>query len=188
VFLVDNGLKKWRKLDAKELEARKASQVAHGPSEAARVLLANLTTESIIVNLQSNSKEKVIEELVDHAIKSSDQHIDKIQTLQVLGERENMSSTGIGNGIAIPHCRLMALEKPVLVFGTHNTGIEFAGVDNEPCKIFLLMLTCTRDPGEHLRLLSAASHILSDEQTRNKEVNAESPKEFIGILEAIAKL
>ena len=188
VFLVDNGLKKWRKIDEEELKAKKANQIIRGPSEAARILLANLTAESVIVDLQGNSKEKVIEELVDHAIKSSDQHIDRIQTLQVLGERENMSSTGIGNGIAIPHCRLMGLEKPVLVFGIHRTGIEFAGVDNEPCKIFLLMLTCTRDPGEHLRLLSAASHILSDKEVRNKKVKVKSPEEFISILESIAKL
>ena len=98
--------------------------------------------------------------MVDYARLATDQHVDRTQALQVLGEREKLAPTGFGNGVAIPHCRLMGIDRSILFFGKHKTGIDFGGVDNAPSDLFLLMLTCARNPGEHLKLLSSAAPFL----------------------------
>ena len=64
-----------------------------------------------------------------------------VQALQVLGEREQLAPTGLGNGIAVPHCRLRGLDNPVLFFGRHEKGVAFGGLDDAPCTLIFLMLT-----------------------------------------------
>jgi len=166
VFMVDRGLRKWRTWVAGEGDELVSKVGGSGAGEAARMLLSYLSDDKIILNLRGNTKREVIEELTDHAIATADQHIDRAQALQMLNERERLAPTGIGNGVAIPHCRLMALERPVLVFGVHGGKVECGGMDSLPCCLFLLMLTPGRDAGAHLRLLSAAAHVFSDEETR----------------------
>jgi len=129
----------------------------------------------------------VIAELLDHARTQSDQHIDREQALQVLGEREQLASTGFGSGIAIPHCRLMGIDQPILVLGRHEAGVDFGGMDAHPCDLFLLMLTPARDPGEHLRLLSAAARVFAEEAIRNRLRLAEDGDAFIEVLRDAAR-
>jgi mannitol/fructose-specific phosphotransferase system IIA component (Ntr-type) len=106
--------------------------------------------------------------------------------MQLLNERERLSPTGYGNGIAIPHCRLIGLETPVLVLGIHPSGIEFGGVDKKVSQIFLLMLTCARDPSTHLKLLSSAAHILSDNEFRHGLTRVQNEKDIFRLLNRIA--
>ena len=135
-----------------------------------------------LLNIKASTKKEAIEELVTHAVKASDQIFDEHQALQVLGEREQLASTGIGMNVGIPHCRLIGIEKPVLVFGTHKEGLDFNAIDNQPCKIFLLMLTSAGDPGQHLKLLSEAALLLSDENKRKALINSDSIEEFMNII------
>ena len=76
----------------------------------------------------------------------------------------------------------MGIEKPVLVFGRHDKGIAFGGLDDEPCTLILLMLTCSRDPGQHLRLLSALAQILNSDKVRAQLRKAKTPTAVIEVL------
>ncbi len=82
----------------------------------------------------------------------------------------------------MPHCRLMGLDKPVLVFGVHSEGVDFDSPDYIPCRVLLLILTCARDPAEHLRLLASAAHVLGNSQVRDRLRVARNPREFIKVL------
>lgn len=185
VFLVDQGLRKWRSWVAGEEEEMK-KKTAAGPHEAAQRLLDYLGPQQVNLHLRAATKSALLEELVDFAIQSTEQHIDRTQAIQVLTEREELAPTGFGHGIAIPHCRLMGIDQSILIFGRHENGVAFGGVDNAPSDLFLLMLTCARDPGEHLKLLSAAAHILGDDQTREALRRAASPQHVIDLFKLVA--
>lgn len=186
VFLADHGLSKWRSWVSGEDEAQAAAP-DEGPADAARLILDYLSPEYIRLGVKGKSKKALIEELVDVALEVSDQHIDRGQALQVLGEREQLSSTGFGNGVAFPHCRLMGLDKPVLVLARHESSMDYGSVDNLPCDLFLLMLTSARKPAEHLQLLAAAAHLLAEESLRNDLRNATEPEGILALLSALAK-
>jgi PTS system nitrogen regulatory IIA component len=129
----------------------------------------------------------VLEEMVDRAREISDQHIDRAQALQVLGEREQLAPTGYGHGIALPHCRLMGLERAVLVFGRHPAGVVFGGVDEEPCDLVMLILSSARKPSEHLQLLAATAHILGDEEIRRRLRAAPDAEGMLAVLDEVAR-
>ncbi len=185
-FLVDRGLRRWRSwVTDEEKELKKTTSMA-GPAESARRLREYLSLPFVTLDLKGTTKKEVIEELVDHARSASNQHFDKTQALQVLGERERLAPTGFGHGVAVPHCRLMGLDNSILVFGRSGKGIDFGGVDKMPSDLFLLMLTCARDPGNHLKLLSSAAHLLGSKEIRQRLRTARKPKDIIGILDDIA--
>ncbi len=186
VFMVDRGLRRWLDSVRAKTAAARRKRAHSGRSEAVHMLMANLPVENIMLELNGATKKEVIEELVDHACKVSDEHIDRVQALQLLGEREQLAPTGLGNGLAVPHCRLIGIENPVLVFGRHEKGIAFGGLDDEPCTLILLMLTCARDPGQHLRLLSALAQILNSPEVRAQLREANTPEDVVEVLLAQA--
>ena len=161
VFLVDRGLKHWRSWVPDEEREMAAPPIDCAVCESAGRLLAYLDPENIKIDLLGTTKKEIIEELVDHVRSTTEEHIDRVQALQLIGEREQLAPTGLGNGIAIPHCRLLALELPIVALGRCDSGIDYGGVGDGKCDLFLLMLTPTRKPGEHLRLLSASSRVFS---------------------------
>lgn len=84
-------------------------------------------------------------------VESSDELFDKLH------EREQLGSTGIGEGVAIPHCKLKGINEVVLAVATSGEGVDFAAVDAEPVKLFFLVLSPLRDPAAHLRALATIS-------------------------------
>lgn len=182
VFMVDRGLRKWLDSVRQKADELRLERAHSGRVEAVHMLMAYLPVDNIVLELNGATKKEVIEELVSHACKVSDEHIDQVQALQLLGEREQLAPTGLGNGLAVPHCRLIGIDNPVLVFGRHDKGIAFGGLDDEPCTLILLMLTCARDPGQHLRLLSALAQILNSDEVRAELRKAKTPEGIIEVL------
>lgn len=76
---------------------------------------------------------------------------------QRLSEREQLGSTGIGAGVAIPHCKMKGLERPVLAIGLVRKGVDFGAVDGEPVKVLFLVVSPSDAPAEHLQALAAIS-------------------------------
>jgi len=182
VFMVDRGLRAWLDTVRANEAAAHRERMHSRRSEAVHMLMAHLPVECIKLDLAGSTKKEVIEELVDHACKVSGEHIDRVQALQVLGEREQLAPTGLGNGIAVPHCRLRGIDNPVMILGRHDEGVAFGGLDDEPCSLVFLMMTCARDPGQHLRLLSALSQILNDAAVRTQLIEALTPEDIIAVL------
>lgn len=186
VFLVDRGLSRWSSWVEGEEEEMQKKASRQGPQEAAKKLLEFINPSFITLDLKADDKEGIIEELVNHAIANSDEHIDRSQALQVLGERERLSATGVGSGLGIPHCRLMGIDKPVMVLGRHSNGVDFGSVDNLPCDIFMLMMSCARDPGTHLKLLSAIAFVFNEENVRTAIRDAVNPEEAFEVIKNLA--
>ncbi|MBW1759346.1 MAG: PTS sugar transporter subunit IIA, partial [Deltaproteobacteria bacterium] len=98
-----------------------------------------LHRETIIVNLESNDKKGILEELVAPVARISGVNHEKL--VKVLLERERLGSTGIGGGIGIPHGKLKGLDSLVLGFGLSKKGVDFDSMDSQPTHIFFLLVT-----------------------------------------------
>ena len=79
-------------------------------------------------------------------------------------ERERLASTGIGAGVAIPHCKLPKVEEPVLALGITREPIDFSAIDGEPVRLFLLILSPEDSPAAHLQALSAVSRWVKEKE------------------------
>lgn len=84
-------------------------------------------------------------------------HADADEIYRKLLEREELGSTGIGTGVAIPHCKLEGLDRPVLSVGLLKRGIDFGATDGEAVRVFLVLLSPASAPAQHLQALAAVS-------------------------------
>ena len=133
---------------------------------------------TVTLNLQSRKKADVISELVGSLVNAGAIADPKPVTDAVI-EREAMMSTGIGEGVAVPHCLTSAVDRTVIAFGRHRKGIKFDAVDNKPVKLFFLMVGPLGAHSEHLRLLSRLSRLLRDETFKSTLLEAETADEVV---------
>jgi PTS system nitrogen regulatory IIA component len=186
VYLADRNLQRWRSWVPDEERALEEGR-EHGKLEADELLLRSLGPDRVMLDVRAGTKPELLTALVDRAVATAEEPIDRGQALQVIGEREALAPTSLGEGVAVPHCRLMGVGHPVVVLARHAEGIVFGGVDDQPCRIILLMLSSARDPGAHLRLLAAAGHLLSDPATRERLLQAEDEQTVLASLRKRAK-
>lgn len=104
------------------------------------------------------------------------------ELLRLLLERETLGSTGIGDGIAIPHCKSPLLETPVLLFGRSETGVDFSAVDGRPVHLFFLLVVPEGAAGLHLKLLARISRLLKEPSVRSRLMTASTSGEIISIV------
>jgi len=86
----------------------------------------------------------------------------------VIMDRESMGSTGIGDGVAIPHGKLHALSDVVVAFGRSHGGVDYESLDDKPAYLFFLLVAPEDRPGEHLKMLARISRILKNPVLREK--------------------
>jgi PTS system nitrogen regulatory IIA component len=99
-----------------------------------------------------------------------------------LSEREDLGSTGIGFGVAIPHCKLTGLESVVLAVATSEEGVDYGAIDGAPVRLFFMVLSPVKDPAAHLQSLAAISKwVKADEHVERilRQANAESIHELL---------
>ncbi|HTG81809.1 MAG TPA: PTS sugar transporter subunit IIA [Geobacteraceae bacterium] len=130
-----------------------------------------LQAEDIIPAVSADTKEGVLREL---AAKAVERHsgLDREELLKILLERERLGSTGIGDGIAIPHGKLKRLARPVLVFGRSLKGIDFDALDGRKVYLLFLIMASEDAVGVHLKLLARISRILKDSDVRRALLDA----------------
>lgn len=143
-------------------------------------ILDVLYNEAILSDLKSFDKKGVIEELVTPVARISG--INHENLVRVLMERERLGSTGIGEGIGIPHGKLKDLESLILGFGLSRKGVDFESMDGLPTHIFFLLITPENSTGIHLKLLARISKILKNEAFREKLLNAANSDEIYSII------
>jgi len=139
-----------------------------------------LHKEAILSDLKSLDKKGVLEELVTPVSRITG--INHEYLVRVLMERERLGSTGIGEGIGIPHGKLKDLDSLILGFGLSRKGIDFESMDGLPTHIFFLLVTPENSTGIHLKLLARISRILKNEPFREKLLNAEDSNEIYSII------
>lgn len=103
--------------------------------------------------------------------------------LQVLLERERLGSTGIGDGIAIPHGKVSGLDRIVVSFGRSREGLEFDAMDGKPVRLFFLLMAPENSTGGHLKALARISRMLRDQSFRKNLLEAKNREELYGIIE-----
>ncbi len=104
--------------------------------------------------------------------------------VNVLLEREQLGSTGIGGGVGIPHGKLAELEKPLLGFGVSHQGVDFDAIDQQPVHLFFILLTPSNATGTHLGLLARISRLLKDKSVKDRLLQADSPQAVRSIIAA----
>ncbi len=124
-----------------------------------------LDKELVLPALKARTKKEVLAELVA-AVGAKVPDLDADAALSVLMEREALGTTGIGDGVAIPHGKMDSLENIVLVVGRSAQGVDFDALDFKPCTIFFLVLAPEQVAGMHLRILAGISRLLKDENFR----------------------
>ena len=119
-----------------------------------------LSKDSVIADLTSDSKKNLLEELATLASKETD--LDSRVILEALVERERLGSTGVGRGVALPHTRLLGLEKIFCAFVRTNP-VDFEAVDGKLVDLVFLLLVPEESGADHLKALSCLSKLLRDE-------------------------
>ena len=135
--------------------------------------MIQLNEECIILELQASNKEELLRELAIMAQRNCPE-IETTTIIQILLEREQVGSTGVGNGVAIPHGKLPDIEEQILCFGKSNKGISFDAKDERSVHLFVMILSPLHMSEKYLQTLGKVSKLLKDEETRNKFLRATS--------------
>lgn len=105
------------------------------------------------------------------------------ELFQKLWEREQLGSTGIGSGIAIPHCKLANLKKGVVAVGLAPAGVDFGAVDGQPVRLFFVVVSPVESPAEHLQILAAISRWVKTGQHAQKILELREPAAIYDFLQ-----
>jgi PTS system nitrogen regulatory IIA component len=141
-----------------------------------------LQPEDILPSLAAETKDEALREL---AAKVEEHHplLDRTEIFRVLQERERLGSTGIGDGVAIPHGKLKRAGDLVLVFGRSKKGVDFDALDGRKVHIFFLLIAPEEAFGLHLKMLGRISRILKDPAVRKGLMEAPDAAAIHGIIQ-----
>ena len=145
--------------------------------------LVEFSNEKYIKKLKSGNKFKAIEELA-LVFKGSDVCSDTDTLVKALMEREEIMSTGIGLGMAIPHAKIKAVSKLSFAIGISKKGIDFDSIDGSPVHLIVLVAAGEKQHKEYLKLLSHIMAVLKNEEIRKKIINSDSTKEIFEAFKA----
>ncbi len=123
-----------------------------------------ISVKAIKPDLESTDKESVIRELAASLVASGDINEDSVESIiKAILKREELGSTGIGRGIAVPHTKHPSVEKLVGTVGVSRSGVDFNSLDGETVHLFFLLVSPPDRPGDHLRALENISRQLRDD-------------------------
>ena len=139
-----------------------------------------ITPESVIPNLKVTSKKQALQELAKRAATLFD--IGEREVFEVLLEREKLGTTGVGNGIAIPHGKLADLGTLYGLFARLERPVDFDSIDERPVDLIFLLLAPENAGAEHLKALSRVSRVLRDKGICDKLRATDTPEALYSLL------
>lgn len=140
-----------------------------------------LDPRAVVAGLRATSKREVIDELAD-AVTAAHPALAKSKVLTTLLDREKLGSTGVGEGIAIPHGKLPGLPGILLAFGRSTKGVHFDAIDGRPVHLLFVLLAPEENPGTHLKALARISRLLKDPPFRQRLLAAGSAEELLTLI------
>ncbi|MEO8167687.1 MAG: PTS sugar transporter subunit IIA [bacterium] len=141
--------------------------------------ISDLLTENLVVtNLQGDSKDDIINSIVD-LVGASPKVLDKEKVREAVLERERIMSTGVGDGFAIPHGKTDAVSDIVAAFAVTAKPINYESLDEKPVRLVFILVSKVNMVGPHIKLLSRISRLMNKPDFRNKLLSAQSPKEIL---------
>ena len=140
-----------------------------------------LKKEYLNGNLQAKNKTEALSELSEIVIKDS-LNLNKLNIYDALLQREKLGSTGIGDGVAIPHGKISSLEQVIVAFGRSKNGVAFDSIDGKPVHIFFLLLAPENSTSQHLKTLAKICRMLKTGNFRQRLLDAESTSDLYEII------
>ncbi|WP_297596442.1 PTS sugar transporter subunit IIA [uncultured Cetobacterium sp.] len=140
-----------------------------------------MSEELVSLDLKAKNKDEALKELSDLIGKSNKIEV-KEGIYKALLERENLGSTGIGKGVAIPHAKTDAAQGLTIAFGVSRDGIDFKSLDKEKVKIFFVFASPFKDSQVYLKVLARISRLIRDEKFREKLLNCEDSKDILNCI------
>jgi PTS system nitrogen regulatory IIA component len=144
-------------------------------------ILDILSPNAIVPELQATSKPEVLQELTN-VLAAAHPEIDRDRLVSVLLDREELGSTAIGEGIAIPHGKLPGMSGVVAAFGRHTNGVDFDSLDGSPTRLFFLLVAPEDSAGVHLKALARISRLLKDKTFRERLLAGQTRDELFNII------
>ena len=142
-----------------------------------------IAPESILASLKPNSKKQLLQELAERG--AAQTGVDEHDVFETLLERERLGSTGVGNGVAIPHGKLPGLEKIVGVFARLEKPVAFDAMDDQPVDIVFMLLAPEGSGADHLKALSRIARVLRNQSTLASIRQSDDPDAIYSLLTAV---
>jgi PTS system nitrogen regulatory IIA component len=130
-----------------------------------------LAPDCVAAELDAKTKRDALGLLVD-TLAAAEPDIQPARLVEALLERERIGSTGVGDGVAIPHAKLKGLRRLAAAFGRSRGGVDFEAVDGRPCHLFFLLVAPEEAASDHLRALSRIARLMRDAEVRRRLIEA----------------
>ena len=140
-----------------------------------------LSSEAIVADLAARTKPEVLLEL-SHTFQRAHPHLSSERLLETLREREKLGSTGIGEGVAIPHGKLAGMGQLTAVFGVSRAGVDFEAIDGKPTFLFFALVAPENSAGVHLKALARISRLFKTARFRAAILEARTPAELHALI------
>lgn len=140
-----------------------------------------ISPSAIITELKASDKMSVLAELVE-PITVEETGLDRDQLVRILLDREKLGSTGIGEGIAIPHGKVEQADRLLVSFGRSREGIDFDSIDGQPARLFFLLLAPESSTGSHLKALAKLSRLLKNQSFRDRLTEAQTAQQIYDLI------
>ncbi|MCU5223034.1 MULTISPECIES: PTS fructose transporter subunit IIABC [Bacillus] len=141
-----------------------------------------LKRDTVIMNLTASNKKAVIDELVEK-LNGANRLNSKAEFKEAILKRESQSTTGIGEGVAIPHAKTKAVKQPAICFGRSVSGINYESLDGQPAHLFFMIAASEGADNTHLETLSRLSTLLMDEGFRKQLLEAKDEEELLRLFD-----
>ena len=141
-----------------------------------------LVREASILDLKSNTKDDLLAEMAN-SLADAEPALEAAALLGVLREREALQSTGIGEGVAIPHGKVKGLDRLVAAFARSTSGVDFDSIDGQPTQLLFLLIVPEQSGGQHLKALARISRFFRDASFREKLLGAGDLEEIFRAIE-----
>ena len=140
-----------------------------------------LSPDAVWVDLKADTKDGIIEEMIDRLV-AAGKVKDREGALQAVRDREAKMSTGMQNGVAIPHGKSECIKSLVAAIGLNKAGVNFDSMDGSPCTIFIMTLSPVSRTGPHIQFLAEVSRLISQPAERERLLAARTHVEIYEIL------
>jgi len=144
----------------------------------------NLKKNNIILRTTAKTRWDLIDEIVDLAVRNDEISADDRDIIRdALVEREKSMSTGIGNGVAIPHCTTTRIQDMTILMALSQKGIDFEAIDNNPVRIVICLLVPKSKLSQHIKTLASIAKMMGDSQIREKILSLKSADSIMKIIQ-----
>jgi PTS system nitrogen regulatory IIA component len=140
-----------------------------------------LSQQAVLSELAARAKQDALRELASALVRSAPS-VKPEKMLEVLNEREKLGSTGIGEGVAIPHGKLAGLPKLVAAFGISRAGLDFEAIDGKPSRLFFALVAPENSAGIHLKALARISRLFKNAGFRGAILEAKDAEQIYQLI------